>query len=161
MNFDLGSVLWLGLFVVFLIMEGATAGLVTIWFAAGALAALIVQLLGGAVWLQILLFCLVSAVTILLVRPMAKKLLRRDRQATNADRVLDMVGVVQEQIDNLAGTGLVKVGGKVWTARSLTGEPVCQGTLVQAARIEGAKLIVTPLREDAAEDTAQSVPENN
>ena len=158
--FNTGSILWLALFVAFLILEGVTAGLVTIWFAAGALAALIAQLLGGAIWLQILLFCLVSTATILLVRPAARKLLNRDRQATNADRLFEMVGIVQEQIDNVAATGLVKVDGKVWTARSMTEEPIARGALVQAKRIEGVKLIVVPLREETAEDTAQTVPAN-
>ena len=155
MIFNTGSFLWLGLFVLFLIVEGATAGLVTIWFAAGALAALIAQLLGGAVWLQILLFCLVSAATVVMVRPMAKRLLHKDHQPTNADRVLSMVGVVQEEIDNVAAKGLVKVDGKVWTARSLTGETIPEGALVQPKSIQGAKLVVQLLQEDVP---AQSVP---
>lgn len=147
MIFNTGSILWLGLFVLFLILEGATAGLVTIWFAAGALASLIAQLFGGPVWLQILLFCVVSAAAILLMRPMAKRLLQRDHQATNADRVLQMVGTVQEEIDNLSAKGLVKVDGKVWTARSLTGEIIPAGTHVQPMSIEGAKLMVCPVKE--------------
>ena len=155
MIFNTGSFLWLGLFVLFLIVEGATAGLVTIWFAAGALAALIAQLLGGALWLQILLFCLVSAATVVMVRPVAKRLLRKDHQPTNADRVLSMVGVVQEEIDNVAAKGLVKVDGKVWTARSLTGETIPEGALVQPKSIQGAKLVVQLLQEDVP---AQSVP---
>ncbi len=147
MIFNSVSVIWLGVLVVMLVAEGATAGLVSIWFATGALAALIVQVLGGWLWLQILVFLLVSLAALLLLRPMARKMLQKDRQATNADRVYEMLGVAETDIDNVAGTGTVKLDGKVWTARSLTGEPIPAGTLVQAKMIEGVKLIVCPAGE--------------
>ena len=142
MVFHAGTVIWLGVLVVMLVAEGATAGLVSIWFAAGALGALIVQVLGGRLWLQILVFLLVSLAALLLLRPLARRLLQKDRQATNADRVCGRLGVAETDVDNVAGTGTVKLDGQVWTARSLTGAPIPAGTLVQAERIEGVKLIV-------------------
>ena len=132
MVFNAGTVVWLGVLVVMLVAEGITAGLVSIWFAAGALAALIVQMLGGWAWLQILVFLLVSLAALLLLRPMARKMLQKDRQATNADRVYEMLGVAETDIDNIEGSGTVKLDGKVWTARSFTGAPIPAGTLVRA-----------------------------
>ena len=154
MIFNSVTVIWLGVLVVMLVAEGATAGLVSIWFAAGALGALIVQVLGGWLWLQILVFLLVSLAALLLLRPMAQRMLQKDRQATNADRVYEMVGVVETDVDNVAGTGTVKLDGKVWTARSLTGAPIPAGTLVRAKMIEGVKLIVCPAGETPPPDGA-------
>ena len=146
---------WLGVLVFFLIVEGATAGLVTIWFAAGALAALVAELLGGELWLQIAVFIVVSLAAILLLRPLAKKNLYKHKQATNADRVFEMVGVVQEDVDNILGKGLVKLDGKVWTARSFTGTPIPAGTLVHPKMIEGVKLSVVPVQESAQSVSAE------
>ena len=149
-------IIWLALFVVFLIVEAATVGLASIWFAAGALVALICTAFGGTVWLQVGLFVVVSGVTLFFTRPLAKKYLNPNRKATNADMVLTKVGTVTEAIDNIAGTGTVSVGGKLWSARSLTGEVLDKGSYVRADHIEGVKLIVLPLdppQPEEPEDT--------
>ena len=138
-------IIWLALFVVFLIVEAATVGLASIWFAAGALVALICAAFNGPLWLQIALFVVVSAVTLIFTRPLAKKYLNPNRKATNADMVLTKAGTVTETIDNMAGTGTVSVGGKLWSARSLTGEVLEKGRYVRADHIEGVKLIVLPI----------------
>ena len=110
------SVVWLVLMVVLLIVEAATAGLTCIWFALGALAALIAALFDAAVWLQVVWFLVVSILTLWLTRPLALKYLNSRKVATNADRVVGAEGVVSEDIDNIAGTGAVKLDGKEWTA---------------------------------------------
>ena len=138
------TIFWLILFVVLLGIEAATAGLTSIWFAAGALAALLVSIFTGSVLLQVGMFAVVSAVLLYFTRPLAKKYLNNRKMATNADRVLGMSCPVTEEIDNLNGTGAVSVGGKVWTARSGTGEKIGKGVTVTAVRIEGVKLIVVP-----------------
>ena len=135
---------WVVAIVVFLIIEGVTAGIASIWFAIGAAAALVCALLGGQIWLQAVWFVLVSAVTLIFTRPLARKYVNGKRQPTNADRFIGAAATVTERIDNLAGTGTVSVGGKLWTARSATGETVEMGTVVRAAGIEGVKLIVIP-----------------
>ena len=136
--------LWFVLLVVFAIVEAATVGLASIWFAAGALAAMIASLLHAPLWLQIVLFLAVSFVTLLLARPLARKLLAPGYQPTNADRILGQEAVVTETIDNLAGRGLVSVGGSVWTARAQDDQPIAAGTVVRILRIEGVKVFVTP-----------------
>ncbi len=136
------SIVWLVIMVVLLIVEAATAPLVCIWFALGALAALVSALFGAAIWLQVVWFFAVSLLTLWLTRPIALKYLNGRRVATNADRVLGAEGVVSEDIDNIAGTGAVKLDGKEWTARSDTGLNISKGSIVVVRRIEGVKLIV-------------------
>ncbi len=138
-------VLWILVAVVFLVVELITVGMVSIWFLAGALAALILAALGAAVWLQITVFLVVSGVLFALLYPRLKHLVGRNRQATNADMVLGETCVVTRRIDNLAETGAVSVGGKVWSARTLNGETVEEGELVRAAEIRGVKLYVSPI----------------
>jgi membrane protein implicated in regulation of membrane protease activity len=141
---DRMSMLWGGAAIVFLIMEGVTAGLTSIWFAIGAAAALVCALLGLPVWVQVLVFAVVSAAALLLTRPLAKKYVNSKRQPTNADRTIGATGRVTETIDNVAATGSVTVGGKLWTARSVTGAVIPEGTLVRCTGIEGVKLMVVP-----------------
>jgi len=139
-------VLWLAALVVFIIGEALTTALTSIWFAAGALAALIVAAIAPElIWLQVLFFVVVSGLALLFTRPLAKRYFNaKSMRATNADRVLEMTGVVKVEIDNLKGTGLVYVGGKDWTARSTDGQIIPKDALVQIRRIEGVKLMVEP-----------------
>ena len=134
---------WLGAFVVFGVLEAATVNLVSIWFAVGALAALIASALGAELWLQVTLFILASAISLALTRPLALKLLGKRRVPTNTDRILGQTCEVTEAIDNTAGTGAVYVDGKTWSARSRSGKPIPSGALVQIQAVEGVKLIVT------------------
>ena len=136
---------WGALLLLFLFVEGITAGLASIWFALGALVALLASLLHAPLWLQIVLFFVVSIATLILTRPLARKYINGRRQATNADRVVGMTGRVTETVDNIAGTGAVYVAGKTWTARTKDGETIPEGALVRADAIEGVKLIVSPL----------------
>lgn len=136
------SIVWLALMVLLLILEAATAGLTSIWFALGALAALIASLFGGALWLQLVWFFAVSVLTLWLTRPLALKYLNSRRVATNADRVIGAEAVVTEDIDNIAGSGAVHVDGHEWTARSGSGANIAKGAVVRVERIEGVKLIV-------------------
>ena len=136
------SIVWLVLMVLLFIIEAATAGLTVIWFALGALAALIAALFGAQIWLQVLWFLVVSIATLGFTRPLALTYLNGRSVATSADRVVGMEGVVCEDIDNLAGTGAVKLDGKEWTARSASGANIPSGSVVKVHRIEGVKLIV-------------------
>ena len=137
------SIVWVAVMVIFLIVEAATAGLTCIWFAIGALAALIAALFGAPLWLQIIWFFVISFVTLYLTRPLVKKYVNSKSQPTNADMVIGKEALVTEAIDNVEGVGAVAVGGKVWTARSADGQPVETGSIVTVLRIEGVKLIVS------------------
>lgn len=140
----LPSVVWLALLVLFAIAEAATVGLVSVWFAAGALVALLATFFTSNIWLQIFLFLAVSAVAMAVLRPLARKYVLPTVVPTNADRVIGRQAVVTEAIDNLNGKGAVVVFGVAWTARSEDGAPIPEGTTVTVNRIEGVKLFVTP-----------------
>ena len=135
---------WTAATVVFVLVELATVGLASIWFALGALCALIIAALGGALWLQILCFLAVSVAALILTRPLVKKYINAKTHPTNADRVLGTTSVVEETIDNLAGTGAVRADGKVWTARSADGSVIEAGTHIVIREIQGVRLIVEP-----------------
>ena len=139
---SLQKIVWLVLLLLFAGGEAATVGLTSIWFAAGALCALIAALLGGQLWIQIALFLAVSALCLLAVRPLAKWHLNSKVEATNADRVIGEQAQVTEDIDNIRGKGAVVIRGVTWTARSEDGSSVPAGTLVKVLRIEGVKVFV-------------------
>ncbi|MBR4726333.1 MAG: NfeD family protein [Clostridia bacterium] len=141
-------VMWVVLLIVFLIVEAMTAQLVTIWFAVGAGAALIVRLCKLPLWLQLVVFLVVSAVALLLTRPLLKKLTKQPVQPTNADRCIGQIAVVTEKIDNLAGKGQAVVQGSVWTARSADDSVIPKDACVRVERIDGVKLIVAQQKED-------------
>ncbi len=140
----LPSVVWLCLLVFFAITEAVTVGLVSVWFAAGALVALLGTFFTSNIWIQIFLFLLVSCVTMAVLRPLARKYVLPTVVPTNADRVIGRQAVVTEAIDNLNGKGAVVVFGVAWTARSEDGTPIAEGTTVTVNRIEGVKLFVSP-----------------
>ena len=144
-------IFWLAAMIVFGVVEAATVGLVSIWFAVGALVALVAAALGAPVILQVVLFVAGSLVTLLIVRPLAAKYINGRRVPTNADRVIGQEAVVTEAIDNLNAKGQVKVAGAPWTARSQDDSPIPAGTTVKVLRIEGVKLYVTPIHPQTEE----------
>ena len=140
------SVVWLIAMIALLIVEAVAPGLVSIWFALGALAALISALLGAPLWLQVLWFLLVSIAALILTRPLARKYINAKVVPTNADMLVGKECIVKESIDNIAGTGAVSVEGKIWTARMAEDSAkAAVGDVVSVLRIEGVKLIVAPL----------------
>ena len=139
------TILWLGLMVLFLVLEANTVSVVSIWFAAGALAALVASLFGAELWLQAVLFFAVSAVLLACLRPVTKKYLKPKLTKTNVDAVIGTQGYITDAVDNLNGKGQVKLGAMEWTARSTDGSVIPQGTLVTVDRIEGVKAFVTPV----------------
>ena len=143
-------IIWLVLMIVFLFIESQGVNMVSLWFAAGALAAMIVRFLGGAVWLQWIFFVGVSAILLSLLRPLARKHFTPKLTATNVDAVLGSAGLVTAAIDNVAATGQVKLGAMVWTARSTSGAPIPEGTLVKVDKIEGVKAFVSPAEISAS-----------
>ena len=147
---NMTAVFWFVLLVVFLLAEAATVTMVSLWFGAGALAAMVVCLLGGGVWLQVGAFFVVAAIMLILLRPIARKHFTPKLEKTNVDAVIGSQGLVTASIDNVKAEGQVKLGAMVWTARSSSGEPVAEGTLVRVDRIEGVKVFVTPVEVSAA-----------
>lgn len=138
------AIVWLVLIVVFLIVEASTVTMVSLWFAAGSLTALLISLFDGAIWFQVTAFLVVSAILLTLLRPLVRKFVTPKLTRTNVDSVIGSTGLVTVAIDNVAAVGQVKLGAMVWTARSTSGEPISAGTLIRADRIEGVKVFVSP-----------------
>ena len=141
--------IWLIIAIILGTIEAITVSLVSIWFAVGALAALLAAMFDAPVWLQLVWFFAISIAAFAVTRPLAKKYLNSKTQPTNADMLIGQECIVTEPIDNVAGTGAVSVGGKVWTARTTDDHVIPQGSHATVLRIEGVKLIVNPVRETA------------
>ena len=141
-------IFWLVLLIILVVIEIATLGLTTIWFAGGARVALIAAGFGAPLYLQIALFIAVSALLLFFTRPLAVRYFNNDRVKTNAESLVGKKAVVEEEIDNLKPSGLVSVSGQEWTARSTQDERVIpKGSVVFICAISGVKLIVEERKE--------------
>ncbi len=139
------AVIWLVLLVMFIMAEASTVAVVSMWFALGALTAMIASLLGAQLWLQVVLFLVVSCGLLCALRPLVKKFFTPKLSRTNVDSVIGTKGIVTAEINNTMSCGQVKLGAMEWTARSTSGSPIKAGTQVVVDRVEGVKLFVTAL----------------
>ncbi len=138
------TLVWLVLMIGFLIVEGVCSlHLVSCWFAAGALVAMIASICGAQLWLQIALFIVISLGLLISLWPLTKKFLNPKIIPTNVDSIIGTEGYVTGEINNLEAVGSVKLGAMEWTARSVSGEMIPKGTLVKVERIEGVKAFVS------------------
>ena len=137
------AIIWLILMIVFILMETTTVMLVSVWFAAGALVALILSLFSLPLPVQVIAFAVVSCGLLALLRPMVQKFLKPKIVKTNVDSVIGSTGPVTVAIENNTAVGQVKLGAMYWTARSTTGNPIPEGTLVRVDRVEGVKVYVS------------------
>jgi membrane protein implicated in regulation of membrane protease activity len=141
------TVFWLALFSVLAVIEAATLGLVTVWFAIGALFGFFGALAGLSFLWQVVLFLAAATVLLIYTRPLALKHLNARTQRTNADRLLGEKGVVIEGIEAVGGKGQVRVLGQVWSARALDGKPIAVAAPIEVCEISGVKLIVKKVAE--------------
>jgi membrane protein implicated in regulation of membrane protease activity len=136
-------VFWLVLLILCIVIEVPTMGLTTIWFAGGALIAILATLLNAPVFVQVILFLAVSLLLLFFTRPLAVKYFNKDRVKTNVESMVGRQAIVTSEIFNLEGVGQVTIGGLEWSARSFDDKlriPV--GTVVNVVAIHGVKLIV-------------------
>ena len=138
------AILWLFLLAAFLAVEASTVTVISMWFAAGALVALVVNLMGGGIWFQVSMFLVVSTILLVALRPLVRKYFTPKVTRTNVDSVIGSSGLVTVAIDNVQALGQVKLGAMYWTARSTSGAPIPEGTLIRVDRVEGVKVFVTP-----------------
>lgn len=143
---------WLIALIIFLVIEAVTVTLVCIWFAGGSLIGMLAAALQAPLWLQIILFLLVSILLLIYTRPIAMKHFNKNREKTNASGVIGKQAIVTREIDNLHGEGQVTVGGQEWSARNTEGDKVIpEGTIVTVEEIKGVKLMVRSMPVKAAE----------
>lgn len=136
-------IFWLVFLIVAIVIEVLTMGLTSIWFAGGALVAILAALLNAPIWLQIVLFVAVSLLLLFFTRPIAVKYFNKDRVRTNVESLVGRQAIVTSEIDNLQGIGQVTVGSQEWSARSLDDrQRIAVGSVVNVVSISGVKLIV-------------------
>jgi membrane protein implicated in regulation of membrane protease activity len=135
-------IIWLVVLIICLVIEAATLGLTSIWFAFGALVSLLFSLSGVSIFVQVLIFLIVSVCLLYFTRPIAVKVLKIGHVKTNYESIIGKKGIVTEDIDNLASRGQVKVEGQVWSCRTLSGEHITKGQKVIVNEVKGVKLIV-------------------
>jgi len=136
--------IWLGLLILFGVIEALSFALTSVWFAFGSLVALISAALHAPLWLQIALFLAASILSLLFTRPIVTDYLKVGSQKTNVDALIGQPAVVTAAIDNVDGQGQIKVGGQIWSARSESGAPIPVGTSVLIRRIAGVCAYVDP-----------------
>ncbi|MGN0343213.1 MAG: NfeD family protein [Roseburia sp.] len=135
--------IWIALIIVFLVIEIATVGLTTIWFAGGSLIALLAGIIGAPLWLQIVLFFAVSVLLLIFTRPWALKYITPHKIKTNYEDAIGKKVKVTARIDNAAGTGTVILNGQEWTARSEQDDVTFEvESMPEVVKVSGVKLIV-------------------
>ena len=143
------AILWLGLVIILLIIEIATMGLTTIWFAGGAMAAFFSTFFGATPATQRTIFLVLSLALLVVTRPAAVKYMRGSRVKTNAESLIGRLAVVTAEINNLAQSGEVIISDVSWTARSrMESNVIPVGSKVKICAIEGVKLIVEKAEEE-------------
>ena len=156
-------IFWLVLLIIAIVVEVLTMGLTTIWFAGGALVAILATLLHAPIWLQVILFMAVSLLLLFFTRPVAVKYFNKDRVKTNVESMVGRQAVVTSEIDNLQGIGQVTLSGQEWSARSMDDTlriPV--GSVVDIVSVRGVKLIVKPdeqMKKLSPENAEKQIPE--
>lgn len=143
------AIIWLGLVILLLVIEIATMGLTTIWFAGGALAAFVATFFGASAAVQRTIFLVLSLALLIITRPIAVKYMKQGQPKTNADSLIGRIAVVTGRIDNLAQSGEVMIADISWMARSKEDSCVIPaGSRVRICAIEGVKLIVEEIKEE-------------
>ena len=140
-------IVWLGIFVLAIVIEAVTADLVTIWFAIGGVIALIISFIPGVQWwIEIIVFMVISVATLLCLRPIATKLLKRNIVSSNVDEMIHKKGKMIKGCDEI-NHGEVKINGVVWTAISSDEhQAIKEGTLVEVLAVDGNKLVVKEVK---------------
>lgn len=142
------ALVWFLILIFLVVLEAATTQLVAIWFALGALGALLISLATDSVPVQVTVFIIVSIVSLLLTRPYLRRY-QSSKARLNLDRIIGASALVVEDIDNVAESGAVSINGQIWTARSEDGGRIEKGTRTVVARMEGVKVFVKTIKEEA------------
>ena len=145
MNWE--AIFWLAAMVIFIIAEATTVTLVSIWFAVGALGAILIALLGGGLTLQVTVFLALAIVLLIFLRGAVRKHFTPRITRTNVDSVIGATGIVVTPVNNIAALGQVQINGVAWSARSTDGSHIGAGTLVKVDKIAGVKVFVSLAQE--------------
>ena len=135
---------WLIFAGIFFIIEMATVGFLIFWLGIGALLAMVTSFITDNIVIQTVVFVITSGLLIPLTKPLADKFTNKKSVATNSYSLIDKTGIVLVDIDPIKATGLVKVNGETWSAKSENGEIISKDTKIKVLSIDGVKLVVSP-----------------
>ncbi len=134
---------WLVTFIVLLVCEIATSALISVWFCGGAVFAVLANLLGFSFPVQLVVFVIVSFVLLILTRPFAKKVVKKEPLKTNVATLIGKTAVVTKQINNNQSVGEISINGQIWSARNVAENEVIEpSTNVVVQEIQGVKAFV-------------------
>ena len=135
--------LWLGVTFCAAIAEAVGKRMIALWLIPGGVVASVLAFVGVPVWGQIPAFVFVSAFSCYLFFRLTAKRKGSAKRSAGAEDLIGVTGTVVDRIDNLAGCGLVSVGGGEWAARSVEFDGVLdEGTTVSVVAVEGVRVIV-------------------
>lgn len=137
---------WLIFAGIFFIIEMATVGFLIFWLGIGALLAMVTSFITDNIVIQTIVFVITSGLLIPLTKPLADKFTNKKSVATNSYSLIGKKGIVFADIDSIKATGLVKVNGETWSAKSENGEAISKDTEIKVLSIDGVKLVVSPLK---------------
>ena len=138
--------LWLIAAGVFFIVEIATTGFLIFWLAIGSLLAMVTSFITDSIVFQTIVFVVASCILIPLTKPLADKFTGKKTVPTNSYSLINKRGIVILDINPIEGVGQVKVNGEIWSAKTEDGTTITKGTEIQVNKIDGVKLIVTPIK---------------
>lgn len=138
-------IVWAVLLVLSVVCEAVTVSLVGVWFALASFAALLLAFFGVQFWVQLLVFILVSAVSLAFFRSIVSRFFGLKHIPTNADRLFGKEAVVTAEIDNVSAVGEIKIMGQLWGARSMDGSVIPENSRVIVDHIEGVYAYVVPI----------------
>lgn len=136
------AIMWLIFAILFLILEISTVSLVSIWFVAGSVLAFLVALFHLSLGVQIVVFILGTTLLLVFTKPAVQKMLCKNLEATNYDRIIGKNGIVTQKINPTEGTGQIKVSGSIWSAKSEDGSEIDRDKTVEVISVEGVKAVV-------------------
>jgi membrane protein implicated in regulation of membrane protease activity len=138
---------WIVIIVAAIVIEVSTIALTSVWFAVGGIVALLLAIFNVEFVWQLLTFVGVSTISLLATRPIAKKMNTKDVIHTNADKLINMIGVVTKEIP-VSEVGEIRVNSELWRAKSLEAEDIEVGEKVIVNNLDGNKLIVSRIKKN-------------
>ena len=138
--------LWLIAAGVFFIVEIATTGFLIFWLGIASIIAMLVSFLTENIIIQTVVFVISSCILIPLTKPLADKFISKKTVPTNSYSLINKRGIVIVDINPIEAVGQVKVNGEIWSAKTEDGTNISKGTEIEVIKIDGVKLIVSPIK---------------
>ena len=136
-------VFWLIAAGIFFIIEMATIGFLVFWLGIGALLAMVTSFITDNIFIQALVFVITSTLLLIFTRPLVNKFIKIPKEIkTNAYSIIGKKGIVISKINNIEGTGQIKMDGEIWSAKSATDKDIPENTEVEIVEIDGVKAVV-------------------